>query len=52
MTIPKFPDCPECGTLMRSAGSALSGRKSVPQWRCPKCKRRTIVNKEAQSGRV
>ena len=53
MTKVKPPDCPDCLKkreiiVMRNAGSGLSGKRYVPQWRCPKCKRRTIVNKEVK----
>ncbi|KKM21447.1 hypothetical protein LCGC14_1635300 [marine sediment metagenome] len=53
MTKPEFPDCPDClkkGELivMGKAGTAWSGNTKVQQFRCSKCKRRTIVNKEVK----
>jgi len=53
MTKVKPPDCPDCLKkreiiVMRNAGSGLIGKSYGPQWRFPKCKRRTIVNKEVK----
>lgn len=34
--------CPDCGNLVVKAGKALSGKLLYQQFRCPKCKRRTM----------